>query len=319
MAVIRDGGFTMERVMRRRQDGLYYDDTICSWEQLLERLKTLELEGKWIFKGLLSEWRLHSTLDRAFLKFNIDRNDEQAPANAIEKELIRDFQRLYDGNDRQAVLEDTLYCISLMQHHGAPTRLMDWTYSPFIAAYFALEYAHDADKKKQNDGKVPAAIWCFNTEWCKGYVKQKPKIKSLMDIRLTEVFPPDCTFIPLYMPSEGKPFTFVYPENPYLLHTRLARQQGVFLCPSDVSKSFEVNLKKLGKKYRGSDDEIKDSIYEIRCKLTREDRIKALNQLHRMNIDRSSLFPGLDGFAKSMNYRFGFYQKLAQAKGMNNA
>jgi hypothetical protein len=41
-----------------------------------------------------------------------------------------------------------------MQHHGAPTRLLDFTYSIYVAAYFALESA-DAD----------AAVWAVNAPW----------------------------------------------------------------------------------------------------------------------------------------------------------
>ena len=47
-----------------------------------------------------------------------------------------------------------------MQHHGAPTRLLDFTYSIYIAAYFALE---NADPKADPDGSC--AIWAVNGVW----------------------------------------------------------------------------------------------------------------------------------------------------------
>ena len=45
--------------------------------------------------------------------------------------------------------------VSTMQHHGAPTRLLDFTYSVYVAAYFALENA-------DSDG---CAVWAVNGPW----------------------------------------------------------------------------------------------------------------------------------------------------------
>ena len=40
-------------------------------------------------------------------------------------------------------LDDELRCLAMMQHHGAATRLLDFSKSPFVAAFFALESARE--------------------------------------------------------------------------------------------------------------------------------------------------------------------------------
>jgi hypothetical protein len=83
-------------------------------------------------------------------------------------------------------------------------------------------------------------------------------------------------------------------------------QQGVFLCPGNVEITFMENLLYPYGKIKT------DKIKKVICNLAPSDLRKAFEQCMRMNLTRESLFPGLDGFARSMKYQFWFYKKLAE-------
>jgi hypothetical protein len=56
--------------------------------------------------------------------------------------------------------EDYLGWLALMRHHGAPSRLLDWTLSPYVAAYFAL---YEGFKKQSVD--LHCAVWAIDIKW----------------------------------------------------------------------------------------------------------------------------------------------------------
>lgn len=265
----------------------------------------------WIFRGaserdILGPPRsLSSSLERACLAGGMSMSN----LPDIETEIIRDFRRKYDGNDRQDVETDTLYCLSLMRHHGAPTRLVDWTYSPYVAAYFALE--------KWNKDATYVVIWCLNDQWClKAASDLNPKIQELLtQYRVAHEIMQDepeaaankkAIFNQLFIESS---FPIVYPVNAYHQHVRLTVQQGVFLCPGDVKlRLFDIIT-------RMDDFDKPSSIIKLAWRpADASDWLEALEELQRININRASLFPGLDGFAESLKYRLRHYYRLSQLR-----
>lgn len=105
----------------------------------------------YIFRGQAdANWDLVSSFDRAYssLKWQL--------YERIERELIEEFRKncvryIY----RCPSFSDELDLKSMAQHYGVPTRLLDWSYSPFIAAYFAFSRA----TKARSDS---VAIWALN-------------------------------------------------------------------------------------------------------------------------------------------------------------
>jgi len=207
--------------------------------------------------------------------------------------MIRDFRRRYPDHADTAVHEDTLYCLALMQHHGAPTRLMDWTYSPFVAAKFAAE-----------EGTKDAVIWCLNAEWCRERAEVQAVVGSDVKSRAVDEVRNDDTFRRIYLDAHQK---FVCLENPLRLNQRLILQRGLFLCTGNISVGFQQNIEAMD----GRDSELNMVKLVLRLK-TKTQVEQFANQLKQMNMTSAVLFPGLDGFALSLRELILHYENLAR-------
>ena len=253
-----------------------------SWREFTEGVTSLP--GRWIYRGGLEHWTHETSLERACNAWKVPLRS----ARTVECRLVREFQRHPEVREYLLDADDYLGWLALMQHHGAPTRLLDWSYSPFVAAYFAFEALLSDRSKPANS--VHAIVWALDVEWLARRIRHR---LSPHDWRVY-VRKDSPSFKKLFI-DRRPALRLVGTAIPRMLNQRLSLQQGVFLCPGDVTRTWSENLSALaGARQRP----------RLRSFLMGRDAMEdAFRALKSMNVTARSLFPGVDGYAKSVAHR----------------
>jgi len=84
-----------------------------------------------------ANWEIESSLFRVIKNLNISEEKSRKIENSIKRDFIANAH-LYDPYLNSKLPKDNLTLLSIMQHHSCPTRLVDWSLSPYIGLYFAV-------------------------------------------------------------------------------------------------------------------------------------------------------------------------------------
>lgn len=252
-------------------DGVKYV-VVSSWKYFPDLInqKLLDLRG-YVFRGHRSAgWQLESTLDRAL---------KNIPASTRFTRMTRHlehFQLAVRGrrgtNPPTMKTENDWWALG--QHHGLATPLLDWTASPYAAAFFAYE--------NENNPTEPRAIWAIHFHNIEH--KKNPAIIAATNAASPSGSAPSSPKINPPIVEFFRPLT---DEN-----QRLVNQSGLF-TRAPLGTDIETWVKT---HYKG------DTFCALlKIVLPDRDRQFCLKSLNRMNINHATLFPDLYGSSHFCN------------------
>lgn len=194
----------------------------------------------------------------------------------LEGPLLRNFRKYAQ---RETVPGDSLWnWLAVAQHHGLPTRLLDWTYSPYVALHFATEQPEYFD--------VDGVVWGVDYTRTNGFLPDP--LRAILDEEGSDTFTAEMlgraagTLRDL---EQLAPTPFLLFLEPPSLDDRIVNQFALFSLLSDPVRPLDRWLE-------GHPEVVRRIILPAGLKGEVRDK------LDQANITERVLFPGLDGLSR---------------------
>jgi len=235
-----------------------------SWNPDLQRFRS-----PYAFRGLGST---EHHLSNSLLRLAAGR----ASIATLEQSLLRNFSKYAHAQPAPGV-ESVWHWLALGQHHGLPTRLTDWTYSPFVALHFATSLPAEYDR----DG----IVWCVNFSEANTLLPKR--LKAILEEEQSQTFTIDMLSqfksLKTFDSLTREPFVlFIEPPS---LDTRILNQFALFSLMPDPSARLDTYLDQHPHLCR-------------RVVVPAELKWEVRDKLDQANINERTLFPGLDGLSR---------------------
>jgi hypothetical protein len=254
-----DGDFNLTSILTRTSENndSKIDGKEMSWCEFKSHISNLS-DSQYLFRGQKEQqWKLRTSFHRGG-RYQIHKfiNEDVPQLHRRLSSITPHFFNL------DCPVQNWAFW-NLLQHHGYPTPLLDWTYSPYVAAFFAFQEW----PKNYTDNEF-ARIYIFNSN---AWKKDNQTFDNLF------------TFIPHFSVMD---FTAI--DNP-----RMVPQQAVTsLTNIDDIEAHIIE--------RESD---KSTRYLQAIDIPANQREKVMRDLRFMGITAGSMLPGIDGICKEMRER----------------
>ena len=248
---------------------------IPTWQSFLDTVDpmvpTTANQLSYIFRGQsVAEWNLSCSLLRAL------HATTHIHAIAAEQYSLQQFRsnalRFAPQEDIPPHLpaQPIMEWWSLMQHYGVPTRLLDLTGSPYVAAYFACELNWNQD----------GAMYFMRRAPIEQSSPKQQKSQSSMEHLKYLLSPGAAHAVRTYFPAR--------------VSDRFAAQQGLFLYSENILADLQEDLEKL------FEPSMKKSLEPSFAKIIIKKEMKKefMMKLRTMNVTAQTLFPGVDGLGR---------------------
>ena len=231
-----------------------------SWDKNIERFRS-----PFVYRGLSDKnYDLRTTLTRLGGMYD-----------TLEGHLLRNFRKYaHQGFTSSSSVWNWM---AIAQHHGLPTRLLDWTYSPYIALHFAT-----TNILKYN---VDGVIWSVN--YVTSRANLPTKLRDVLSNEGSNVFSPEmldmvCRSLKEFDSLQENPFVlFLEPPS---LDDRIVNQHALFSMMSGAKEVLDEWLVNQQDKF-------------FRIIIPAELKWEIRDKLDQANITERVLFPGLDGLS----------------------
>ncbi len=268
---------------------------VSSWLELMDVLQSHNivdlaagegnhLRSPYVFRGVDdANWGLETSLQR------LPKTPTTRP-KVVEHSLLRSFRKYASAGvfDRQS----QWYILAVGQHNGLPTRCLDWTGSPLVAAHFAC----GDEKYKDRDG----VVWCVNASILRDVNGiSNPEVTRVLqgiawvyDTRLLENSFQDLEALD----ASGPRGDLMLLWEPPSLDLRIASQWGLLSMMNSGTLSHAAFLETHSRSHP-------DLV--LRIVIPAAMKSQARDMLDQFNLSERSLFPGLPGLCSWLKRYYG--------------
>ncbi len=204
----------------------------------------------------------------------------------VERHLLRNFRKYAQTENVELNYSDWKW-LTIGQHHGLPTRLLDWTYSPFVALHFVTQNIQRYDR----DGVI----------WCVDYTRAHKKIPQILkrqqqhtrsNVFTIGMIERAANNLNSFDKLDSSDFILFF--EPPSMDERIVNQFALFSVISNPKLAVDSWLLS-----NHSNQEIFKRIV-----IPKEIKWEIRDKLDQANITERVLFPGLDGLATWLNRHY---------------